>query len=125
MANVLICLVLAGLAFLGIRSYRKKIVSGCCGSDSDTAPKKIRVQDRNLRHYTYAKILEIDGMTCRNCATHVQNVLNSLNDCLAKVNLGEKKARVYMKEDISDQLLRKTVSAAGYTVMSISRDDRQ
>jgi len=124
-ATVIICVIIATVVVLGVARYRKNLRSGCCGSDSDPAPKKIRARDRNLDHYPYAKILEIDGMTCRNCETHVQNALNSLNDCFAKVNLGEKRARVYMKEDISDQLLRKTVSAAGYTVMSISRDDQQ
>lgn len=120
MATVIICAVLVVIVFLGVRSYRKKMISGCCGSGSDAAPKKIKVQDRDLRHYPYKKVLKIDGMTCQNCVTHVQNALNSLNGAFSKVDLDKKSAQVYMKEEIPDGLLRKTIAEVGYTVMSIS-----
>ncbi|WP_407313170.1 cation transporter [Desulfosporosinus sp. SB140] len=120
MATIIICILLAVIVFLGIRSYRKKMVSGCCGSDSDAAPKKVRVEDQNLSHYPYEKVLKIDGMTCRNCFTHVQNALNSLDGVFSKADLDKKSAKVYMKEEIPDQLLRKAVLGAGYTVMSVS-----
>lgn len=120
MATVIIFIVIAVIVFFGIRNYRKNMVSGCCGSESDAAPRKIRVQDRNLSHYPYKKVLKIDGMTCRNCVIHVQNSLNSLDGVFSKVDLNKKSAKVCMKEEISDQLLRKVVSRVGYTVMSIS-----
>ncbi|MDQ7093750.1 cation transporter [Desulfosporosinus sp. PR] len=120
MATIIICLVLAAIIFLGIRSYRKKMASGCCGSESDAAPKKVRVQDQNLSHYPYEKVLKIDGMTCRNCVIHVQNALNSLDGVFAKVDLDKRIAKVYMKEEVPDQLLRKAVSEAGYMVISVN-----
>ena len=58
-------------------------------------------------------------MTCQNCATHIQNALNSLDGVLSKVDFGKKCATVHMKEELPDLLLRKTVSGAGYTVISI------
>jgi copper chaperone len=119
-ATIVICIVLAVIVVLGVRNYRKNLRSGCCGADSDAAPKKIRVQDRDPGHYPYARILDINGMTCGNCATHVQNALNSLDGVFAKVDLGKKKAVVHMKNDLSDRLLRKTVADAGYTVGSVS-----
>lgn len=121
-ATVLICIVLAALVVLGVRRYRKNLRSGCCGSDSDAPTKRTRVQDRDKSHYPYVKILDINGMTCQNCATHVQNALNSLDGVFSKVNLGSKKAVVRMKEDLPDQLLRKTVAEAGYTVGAVRSD---
>jgi copper chaperone len=124
-ATAVICVIIAAIAVLGVFRYRKNLRSGCCGADSDPAPKKIRVQDRNVNHYPYAKILKIDGMTCQNCTTHVQNALNSLNGVFAKVSLGERNAMVYMKEEVPDQVLRKAIAEAGYTVMAISQGNRQ
>ncbi len=121
MATAIICAVLAVVVFFGVRSYRKKMVSGCCGSGSDVAPKKIKVRDRDLNHYTYKKVLKIDGMTCQNCEIHVQNALNSINGVFSKVDLDKKSAQVYMKEEIPDGLLRKAVAEVGYTVMVISK----
>lgn len=119
-ATIIICIVLAGIIVLGVRNYRKNLRSGCCGSGGDAAPKKIRVQDRDLSHYPIEKTLMINGMTCSNCVTHVQNALNSLDGVLSKVDLGKKNAVVHMKHDLSDQLLRKTVADAGYTVGTVS-----
>lgn len=117
-ATIIICIVIAGIIVLGLRHYQRIFRSGCCGSDSDPQ-QRIKVQDRDLNHYPYAKVLDINGMTCQNCVTHVHNALNSLQDVYAQVNLGQKKAVVHMKEELSDQVLRKTVAAAGYTVETV------
>jgi Copper chaperone len=121
-ATVVICIVIAALVVLGVRNYRKNLRSGCCGSGSDAPPKKLRVQDRDLNHYPYEKILVINGMTCNNCVTHVQNALNSLDGVFSRVDLGKKMAVVHMKAELPDQLLRKTVAEAGYTVGSVGPD---
>lgn len=118
-ATVIICIVIAVIIILGIRNYRKNLKSGCCGSDSDAATKKIRVKDRDLSHYPYKKVLMISGMTCQDCAARVQNALNSLDGVLSKVYFGQKKAVVHMKEEVPDELLRKTVAEAGYMIVSI------
>jgi copper chaperone len=118
-ATVVICIVIAALVFLGSRNYRKNLRSGCCGSGSDAPPKRIKVQDRDLSHYPYEKILDINGMTCSNCVTNVQNALNALDGVFSKVSLDQKKAVVHMKENLPDQLLRKTVAEVGYTVGTV------
>lgn len=118
-ATIIICIVLAGIVVLAVRHSRRVLQSGCCGSGDGPAPKKIRVQDRDPSHYPYEKILDIDGMSCRNCAVHVQNALNSLDGVYSEVNLGRKKAVVRMKEELPDQVLRKAVADAGYSVGSI------
>lgn len=51
-------LAVAFIAFvvLVIRSYRKKLVSGCCGA-SDESVKKNKVADKDKSHYPYEKLL--------------------------------------------------------------------
>jgi Copper chaperone len=118
-ANIILCVVIAAVVVLGVRHYRKNMRSGCCGSGGDAEPKKLKVQDRDLSHYPYEKILDVNGMTCQNCVTHVQNALNGLNGVYSKVNLERKKAVVHMKEELPDQILRKAVADAGYTVETV------
>lgn len=118
-STIVICIVMAGIVVLGIRHYRKVLLAGCCGADGDPTPKKLRVYDRDLSHYPYEKILDIDGMSCQNCVTHVQNALNTLDGVYSKVNLGRKKAVVHMKEDLPDEVLRKAVADVGYTVGTV------
>lgn len=119
-ATIVICVLIVAIAATGILRYRRNLRSGCCGSDSDPGTKKIKVQDRDLSHYPYEKVLAINGMTCQNCVTHVQNALNALDGVYSKVDLGRKQAVVRMKEDLPDPLLRKTVALVGYTVGSVS-----
>ena len=115
-----ICIAVVVFMIVGIRHYWKSLTSGCCGVDSEAAPRKIKVQDRDLSHYPYEKALEIRGMTCSNCVTHVQNALNSLNGVYAKVDLSSRRAVIYMKDEVPDPILRHAVSDAGYAVGSIA-----
>lgn len=123
-ATVIICLVLAALVALGIRSIRSRISVGCCGGSADPSPRKIRVADRDPAHYPYEKTLQIKGMTCRNCAVRVQNALNSLDGVFAQVNLHNGTAEVRTKSELPDGMLRKAVAGAGYSVGSIEADRR-
>ena len=63
-------LAVAFIAFvvLVIRSYRKKLASGCCGA-SDESVKKNKVADKDKSHYPYEKTLVVDGMVCKNCSS--------------------------------------------------------
>ena len=72
-------LAVAFIAFvvLVIRSYKKKLASGCCGA-SDESVKKNKVADKDKSHYPYEKTLVVDGMVCKNCSARVENALNSI-----------------------------------------------
>lgn len=120
MATVIILAVIAAVVVAGVLHFRKSMRSGCCGTDSGPAVRQAKVSDRNPAHYPYAKLLAIDGMTCQNCARHVQNALGALDGTLARVDLGERRALVRMKRPLPDSALRKAVLDAGYTVMSVS-----
>lgn len=63
------------------------------------------------------KTMKIEGMMCMHCASRVESVLNAIEGVSAKVDLEKKIATV--TGDVSDEVLRKAVTAAGYEVVSI------
>ncbi|SFF93579.1 cation transporter [Sporolactobacillus nakayamae] len=122
MATFIICVILIVFAFLALRSTRRKMRSGCCGVNEKPV-KKINVRDRNSAHYPHVEHMRIDGMTCQNCVTHIENALNSLDGVFAKVSLDKKEATVRMRQQLPERVLRRAVSGAGYTVMAITRNE--
>jgi len=65
------------------------------------------------------KVIAIEGMTCGHCQARVEKALNSVDGVKAKVDLKKNNATVEADSTISDDLLKKTVEEAGYTVTSI------
>lgn len=117
-STIIILLILAVIAGYGAYSYMKKLTKGggCCG-EFEEAEKKVKVKDRNKKNYPYKTIIKIDGMSCVNCATRVENALNALGDTLAEVQLGDRQATVYTKQPADLEKFRKAVSNAGYTML--------
>ena len=48
--TVLICLALLLIVVFSVRSYLKKLKTGCCGSGGDQV-KRVRPGDRDVSHY--------------------------------------------------------------------------
>lgn len=117
-STVGILLVLVVVAVLAVRSYRKKLAGGCCGGDGEQV-KRVRVADRNVRHYAYHKSVGVDGMVCANCARRVENAFNQREGVYARVNAEKKCADVYSKAPLPDADIRKIVSGAGYSALQI------
>lgn len=69
MSTAIICAVLIVIAIIGIKSYAKKLTSGCCGASSQPSVKKMKVRDKDKSHYPYSLLLKVDGMSCGNCAS--------------------------------------------------------
>lgn len=113
-------LVLAGA--YGGYSYVKKlrVGGGCCG-ERDAADKKIKVTDKDKSHYPYTVKLKIDGMTCGNCVTRVENALNRLDGVWATVDLSSETALVRMKQPLDEQAMKDAVMDAGYTVYGVEK----
>lgn len=63
------------------------------------------------------KIITIEGMMCPHCKSHVEKALNSIEGITATVDLDNKTATI--TGDISDDILIKAVTDAGYTVTNI------
>ncbi len=68
------------------------------------------------------KTLHIEGMSCAHCKAAVEKALNTLEGVDAEVDLDKKIARLTLSEPIDDALLKKTVTDAGYEVLSVTND---
>lgn len=115
MSTVIICAVLILICVFSVRSYIGKMKHGCCGAGGDDE-KKIRPKDRDLSHYPCARRLQIQGMSCKNCALRVANAFHEREGFYVEVSLKENCALVRMKHPVSDEELGKIVAQAGYTV---------
>lgn len=118
LATVLICLTLLVIVVLGVRSYLKKLKSGCCGSGGDQV-KRVRPADRDKSHYPYAKKVTIQGMHCQNCAARIENAFNSQEGIYAKVDLGKGTALVRSKREVPDEELKRVVRGLGYSPVKV------
>ena len=68
---------------------------------------------------TMTKTMKIEGMMCMHCSARVESVLNAIEGVSAKVDLEKKCAVVTLNAEVSDEVLRKAVTDAGYEVVSI------
>ena len=112
MATVIICIILALICALGIRSSIKRISNGCCGGADEV--KKVKAEDTDLSHYPHHYCVEVEGMTCGQCKKRVENAFNEKKGFYAKVDLKKKKAEVYTKEETTEQEIRDVVRRSGY-----------
>lgn len=120
MPTVILCLVLFCILIFSVKSFARKLSSGCCGGGD--VPHRNPVKDKIKRHYPFAATIEIGGMSCQNCAIHVENALNGLEGVWAKVSLEKQAATVLMKARLSDEQLTCPVVSAGYAVRGIRRN---
>lgn len=116
--TVVICVVLGLVCVLGVRSYLKKLKSGCCGSGGDEV-KRVRPLDWNVNHYPYVKVVQIDGMHCQNCAKRIENAFNTQDGFFAKVNLAKQRAIVRSKREVPDRELKQVVRNVGYSPVTV------
>lgn len=116
-STAVILIILLAVLVVGIKSYMKKLASGCCGSSD--AVKKVRPQDADSSHYPYHKTVLIEGMMCENCARRVENAFNAQPGMMAKASAPKKCAEVWGKEPLDDGQIRKAISEAGYSAISI------
>jgi len=68
------------------------------------------------------KNIQIEGMTCSHCSMRVEKALNSLPGVSAKVDLASKRATVVASAAISNVVLAKAVTDAGYDVVAITEE---
>lgn len=65
------------------------------------------------------KTIKIEGMMCTHCTGSVSKALNALEGVEAEVSLENKCAEVTLSKDVSDDVLKSTVTDLGYEVISI------
>lgn len=66
------------------------------------------------------KIMKIEGMMCPHCSGRVNKVLNEIEGVSAEVNLEEKTATITLSAEVSDEILVKAVTDAGYEVVELN-----
>lgn len=122
MIDAIICIIIVVLCVFGVKTYVGKLSHGCCGSGR--AVKKKKPADSNVSHYPYTYILEIDGMTCKNCAARIENAFNTSEsgNFYARVKLNKKKAVVRSKTKLPEEELRKIVVKTGYSVAGVKAE---
>ena len=118
MATAIIVTALLLVMIFSIKSYSRKLSSGCCGAGGVTV-KRIKPSDGNISSYPYFRRAKIGGMTCKNCARRVENAFNGRDGFMAKVDLSKNTADIYMKQPEDDGVLEDIVRRAGYEVLSI------
>lgn len=116
MANAIIVCALVVIVIFSVKSYIKKLRSGCCGGGSDEA---VKPTDTNEEHYPYNAVIKITGMTCGGCTRRVENALNMQSGVWARADLKSDSVNVLMKTRLSDTVLRGCIIRTGYGVESI------
>ena len=67
------------------------------------------------------KTIEIDGMMCQHCVAHVTKALEGVEGVAkADVSLENNNAVVELANDVSDDVLTKAITDAGYEVKKIA-----
>lgn len=116
-ATVILCLLILMIVLFSIKSYLKKLKSGCCGGGD--GPERIRPDDADPAHYPCHRIVSIEGMSCRNCAARIESAFNARRGVLARVSLSQKRMDLYSLSPMDDALVRQIVARAGYTAKDI------
>ena len=75
MATYLILAAVVLICAYAVYSYIRKlrVGGGCCG-EREAAPKRVKVRDRDKRHYPYVLEVTVDGMVCANCARDLLDI---------------------------------------------------
>ena len=117
-STIVICLALGVICVLGVRSYLKKLKTGCCGSGGDEV-KRVRPVDGDKSHYPCAKVVRIEGMHCQNCVKRVENAFHAREGFYVKADLAKGTALVRSKQEVPDEELKQTVRKLGYSPVSV------
>lgn len=89
---------------------------------SDISPVSVSVSrpEAPAKEVNMDKTIYIEGMACGHCSARVEKALNAIPGVRATVDLDAKCAHVVLTQEVSEQVLRDTVEAEGYTVTDIA-----
>ncbi len=92
--------------------YEKAAVNNNNNNTNEESIKEEKIMQK--------KTIKIEGMTCTHCTGSVSKALNALEGVEAEVSLENKCAEVTLSKDVSDDVLKSTVTDLGYEVISIN-----
>jgi copper chaperone CopZ len=118
MSTVIIILVLVVFAIATVKSYAKKLTSGCCGAGGDKE-EKVVVEDTDTANYPYFADVKIGGMHCQKCADRIENAFNRRDGFYAIVDLKSGTVKIYSKKKLTDFDVRSVIVGLDYSVESL------
>lgn len=86
--------------------------------ETETEPHTITENQREEVN-VMKKTMKIEGMMCGHCTGMVTKVLNAIEGVSAEVSLDDKCAYIELSKEVSDEVLTKAVTDAGYDVISL------
>ena len=111
-SSVFVC-----LNSLRLRGFKSKAES----YSNETDYKKENLKENEMNEVK-KMIVNVDGMSCNNCAKHVKNALEELdgvNEVI--VNLDNKNAEISYQGDIDENLIRDAINEAGYEYKGLQK----
>ena len=115
MATTIIIIILILISLFAIQSYLKKITRGCCGGEVS-----IDTSTKDVNNYPFTRDVLIAGMSCRNCATKIENTFNKDEEYYVQVDFESNKARIKMKHNNPNINITTKIEALGYIVKQIN-----
>ena len=119
MRTAIIVVVLVILVVLGIKSYMKKLSSGCCGTDTQKE-RRLPADDTNAAHYPYAYKISVEGMHCENCAVRLENAFHAEGGMWAQGDVAHACVILRTKQPAEEGRLKQIVALAGYRAAAVS-----
>lgn len=115
MTDFIIIAVIAVLILLAVRSGIKRLrgETSCCGSST------YKARSKKLNTVADRKTFLVEGMSCQNCVNHVMEAVNSLDGVSAAVHLKKGEVVVSSEQQIDDEIIKQTITKAGYTVTGV------
>ena len=112
--DILVILVFVIIVVPLVIPFLKKIISreSCCGTQLG------KTENKKLKKIAGVKTVKIEGMRCKNCEKKVAQIINSIPQYRAKVNLRKKNAKIYYEENFDIEKIAKLLDEAGFSVVS-------
>lgn len=114
-----VCVVTNALRLKGFKPRYQKTPNSALEATAVDAAAALDKTSSLGGNSTMTKKMIIDGMTCPHCSARVEKALNALDGVSAQVDLESKTATITLSGDISDDVLKKAVTDADYTVVSL------
>lgn len=109
-ATVVIGLILLLFVLWSLRSYIRKLRTGCCGGGDGS----VRPADAHVSHYPCHLALRVSGMHCAGCARRIESTFNSRPGTMARVNARTGRADIYTMEPLEATDACALIARAGY-----------
>ena len=98
----------------------------CSGCEGSCSTKKAiddgyRARVEKIEKFPIHRTIDVDGMTCEKCIYKVVRALEKIDGVkIAAASLEKQSAQVGLKENISDEVLRKAIQKAGYKAGAVT-----